>query len=116
MSASRPDRFLRRHDMLSMVGVPQSTVYLMMQRGEFPRSYQISRRLVGWKKSRDRRLDGEPSRLSAPATATESLVRERWDSCSLQRCKASRSCMRRHRRVQGLERQGCGNGSLCENA
>lgn len=51
MSAPRPDRFLRRYDMLSMVGVPQSTVYLMMQRGEFPRSYQISRRLVGWKKS-----------------------------------------------------------------
>ena len=70
MCTSRPDRFLRRHDMLSMVGVPQSTVYLMMQRGEFPRSYQISRRLVGWKESEIAGLDGEPSRLSAPVTST----------------------------------------------
>jgi prophage regulatory protein len=46
-----PDRFLRRRDMLATVGIPQSTVYLMMSRGEFPRSYQITRRLVGWKLS-----------------------------------------------------------------
>lgn len=46
-----PDRFIRRRDMLAVVGIPQSTVYLMMSRGEFPRSYQITRRLVGWKES-----------------------------------------------------------------
>lgn len=51
MSSYTQDRFLRRTDMLTMVGIPQSTVYLMMQRSEFPRSYRITRRLVAWKES-----------------------------------------------------------------
>ena len=51
MNRQTNDRFLRRHDMLARVGIPQATVYLMMQRGEFPRSYRITRRLVGWRES-----------------------------------------------------------------
>ena len=67
-----PDRFLRRRDMLATVGIPQSTVYLMMSRGEFPRSYQITRRLVGWRLSEvSARLEGRPSHQHRPPKAAQ---------------------------------------------
>ncbi len=41
-------RFLRRQAVVDVTGVPVSTIYEMMSRGEFPRPVRISRRLVAW--------------------------------------------------------------------
>ena len=55
------DRFLRRQPMLAMTGLPQSTAYLLMKRGQFPKSYKISPRLVAWKESELRAwMDSRP--------------------------------------------------------
>ena len=43
-----PQRFLRRRAVEAMTGLPRSTIYELMDRGEFPRPVRLSPRLVGW--------------------------------------------------------------------
>lgn len=46
-----PEQFLRRKEVERLTGIPTSTLYEMMARGEFPPSYRITPRLVAWKRS-----------------------------------------------------------------
>lgn len=39
----QPDRFIRRRELLAIVGIPQSTLYDLMQRNLFPRNVRASR-------------------------------------------------------------------------
>lgn len=45
------DRFMRRQQVLTATGLPNSTLYWLMNRGLFPKNVKISPRLVGWKES-----------------------------------------------------------------
>jgi prophage regulatory protein len=40
--------FLRRHDVQRVTGLATSTLYGLMQRGEFPRPVRITSGRVGW--------------------------------------------------------------------
>lgn len=42
------DAILRRPDVERRTGLSRSTIYAMMNRGEFPRPIQLSARAVGW--------------------------------------------------------------------
>lgn len=46
------DRLLRLPEIESVTGLRKSTVYLLMKRGEFPRSVQVTARCVAWPESR----------------------------------------------------------------
>lgn len=41
-------KFLRRSDVQDLTGLPVSTLYEMMDRGEFPRPIRLSPRTVAW--------------------------------------------------------------------
>ena len=41
-------RYYRRPTVEEMLGLSRSTIYRMMQDGEFPRPVKIGRRAVGW--------------------------------------------------------------------
>ena len=41
-------RYYRRATVEDMLGLSRSTIYRMMQDGEFPRPVKIGRRAVGW--------------------------------------------------------------------
>ena len=41
-------RFLRREDVEHITGLPTSTIYELMDRGEFPRPIKITPRRVAW--------------------------------------------------------------------
>ena len=41
-------RYYRRPTLEDMLGLSRSTIYRMMQDGEFPRPVKIGRRAVGW--------------------------------------------------------------------
>ena len=40
--------FLRRTEVERLTGLPRSTIYEKMKRGEFPKNVRISGRAVGW--------------------------------------------------------------------
>jgi prophage regulatory protein len=42
-------QFLNMEEVLRRTGLGRSTIYDQMDQGEFPRSYQLTRRRVGWK-------------------------------------------------------------------
>lgn len=42
---------LRRHDVERVTGLPRSTIYDKVAKGEFPRPIQLSARAVGWLES-----------------------------------------------------------------
>lgn len=44
-------KFLRRREVVSITGLPTSTLYEKIARGEFPRPVQISARRVAWLES-----------------------------------------------------------------
>jgi prophage regulatory protein len=46
-----PQKFLRRREVTSITGLPTSTLYEKIARGEFPRPVQISTRRVAWLES-----------------------------------------------------------------
>lgn len=48
----RRDRFMRLAEVEIAVGLKKSTIYLLMKRGQFPRSVQITPRCVAWPESR----------------------------------------------------------------
>ncbi len=43
------DRFLRLAEVEALIGLARSTIYQMISDGEFPSSYRLSQRAVGWK-------------------------------------------------------------------
>lgn len=45
------DKILRRAAVEEMTGLSRSTLYRMMDRGEFPRPARIGQRVVGWRQS-----------------------------------------------------------------
>jgi prophage regulatory protein len=45
------DAYLSIQDVRNSTGLGRSTIYRMVENGEFPKSYQLSARRVGWKKS-----------------------------------------------------------------
>ena len=45
------DKILRRTAVEEMTGLSRSTLYRMMDRGEFPRPARIGQRAVGWRQS-----------------------------------------------------------------
>ncbi|WP_085897191.1 helix-turn-helix transcriptional regulator [Limimaricola soesokkakensis] len=45
------DKILRRAAVEEMTGLSRSTLYRMMDRGEFPRPARIGQRAVGWRQS-----------------------------------------------------------------
>jgi prophage regulatory protein len=42
------DTFLRDRQVTEVTGVPRSTLYEMIDRGEFPRPIRLSPRIVAW--------------------------------------------------------------------
>jgi prophage regulatory protein len=48
----RRDRLMRLPEVEETTGLKKSTIYLLMKRGEFPRSVQITARCVAWPESR----------------------------------------------------------------
>ena len=51
MEGNAPDRMLRRPEVLARLGIGNSTLYTLMERGEFPRPRRIGSRLVVWPES-----------------------------------------------------------------
>jgi prophage regulatory protein len=51
LSSLRMDQFLRMREVSLLTGVPRSTLYLLISRGDFPRPVALTRRLVAWKAS-----------------------------------------------------------------
>lgn len=41
-------KFLRRAEVEALTGLPRSTIYELINRGDFPKPVQISPRLVAW--------------------------------------------------------------------
>ena len=46
-----PDRLLRLREVLAIVGLSKSTVYVMMRRALFPQSVQAHERCARWRES-----------------------------------------------------------------
>jgi prophage regulatory protein len=42
------DTFLRLDDVTRITGVPRSTIYDLMKRGQFPEQIKLSDRMVAW--------------------------------------------------------------------
>jgi prophage regulatory protein len=47
----KPERFLRRAEVLRRIGVTQPTLWTWIHRGIFPQSYLLSTNAVAWKES-----------------------------------------------------------------
>lgn len=45
------DRYIRRPEVETLTGLSCSTIYRMMDDGEFPRPHRLTRKTVGWKES-----------------------------------------------------------------
>lgn len=45
------DRFLRLPEVIRLTGYSCSSVYLLMSRGEFPKTYKLGGRAVAWRES-----------------------------------------------------------------
>ena len=45
------ERYLRRPDVEAKIGLSRSTLYAMMDRGEFPRPIRVGLRAVAWPES-----------------------------------------------------------------
>jgi prophage regulatory protein len=48
----KSDRLLRIKELENKLGVKKSTIYKMIQAGEFPKPVKISERARGWRESR----------------------------------------------------------------
>lgn len=46
-----PTKFIRRPEVEGLVKLSRSTIYLMIQRGEFPAPVKLGRRAVAWRAS-----------------------------------------------------------------
>lgn len=43
------NRYLRRTEVEALIGLSRSTIYRMMDEGEFPRPIRLTRKAVAWK-------------------------------------------------------------------
>ena len=50
-STTPPDRLLRLREVLAIIGVSRSTMYVMMRRHLFPQSVQAHERCARWRES-----------------------------------------------------------------
>jgi len=48
MENKMPDKYIRRHAVEEMTGLSRSTIYALMQQGEFPRPIKLTGKAVGW--------------------------------------------------------------------
>jgi prophage regulatory protein len=48
MNAANPTRFLRRPEVLKLVGLGNTTVFRLMRAGQFPRSFLLTPRCAVW--------------------------------------------------------------------
>jgi prophage regulatory protein len=48
MSNFEMKRFLRLPEVISLVGIPRSTIYLYIQQGRFPAQIKLGSRSVAW--------------------------------------------------------------------
>jgi prophage regulatory protein len=44
----RTKQFLRRKEVVRVTGIPNSTLYELIGRGDFPKPVRLTPRLVGW--------------------------------------------------------------------
>jgi prophage regulatory protein len=63
----KTDRFLRKKEVLFRTGLTSSSLYRLMEQGNFPQSVQISERSVAWKESDINRWIDNRINLSAIA-------------------------------------------------
>ena len=50
-SQRRPERLLRRREVARMTGLSPSTIYAMIERGEFPAPIRVGQRMSAWAES-----------------------------------------------------------------
>ena len=62
-----PGRLIRRKELEDRIGLARSTIYRMMNKGEFPKPVKIGRRAVAWPESEIERWIAE--RPAADPTA-----------------------------------------------
>lgn len=43
------NRILRLPEVIKITGLPRSTIYLYIEKGEFPKQVQLTKRSVGWR-------------------------------------------------------------------
>jgi prophage regulatory protein len=55
------DRYLRRKDVEEMTGLSRSSIYRLMDQGDFPRPHRVTQRAVRWLESDVRHWMGEES-------------------------------------------------------
>jgi prophage regulatory protein len=48
MEPNMTDTFLRLDDVTRITGVPRSTIYDLIKRGQFPEQIKLSERMVAW--------------------------------------------------------------------
>ncbi len=65
----RLERILRRPELERFTGLPRSTIYDKIAKGEFPRPIQLSSRAVGWIESEV--LHWQQARLAARGRARQ---------------------------------------------
>lgn len=41
-------RFLRINDVIATIGLSRATIYRLVDRGDFPRQHQLTKRAIGW--------------------------------------------------------------------
>ena len=61
------NRMLRMHDVLAATGLSRSTIYLKMDKGEFPRGVKLGERAVAWPQADIERWIQERVAASRPA-------------------------------------------------
>ena len=69
-------RFLRRPEVESRTGLSRSSIYALMDKGQFPRPRRIGKRAVAWDEADverwlSQRLEADPRDLYAPRNRTE---------------------------------------------
>ncbi len=50
-NTTAPSRILRMPEVIERIGMSRGSVYLLMKRGQFPKSVRLSIRAVGWRES-----------------------------------------------------------------
>jgi prophage regulatory protein len=63
------NRMLRMHDVLAATGLSRSTIYLKMEKGEFPRGVKLGERAVAWPQSAVERWLQERIDAARPAAS-----------------------------------------------
>ena len=73
-NAPAPLRFLRLPDVQSITGLPRSTVYRMVSRGEFPTQCKLSERTAVWIEAEVQQWMADKVAERAPSHTTSERV------------------------------------------